>query len=496
MHIPINLKYATKREILTDMLGKKWKLGPSIGKGGFGEIYAAQEFNEASTKVNAFPYVVKIEPHENGPLFVEMHFFMRNAKRVDIDMFKESKKLKTFGMPVYCGSGSHEVKNTKYRFVVMEKFGSDIWKIFLENNRTFNPKAVYKIGIQIVDVLEYIHSKGYIHADIKGANILVDLKNKNQVYLVDFGLAIHYTTSDTFKPDPKKAHDGTIEYLSIDAHHGVPTRRGDLEILIYNLIQWLGCVLPWEKDINDPMVVKASKEKYMANIPLFMETCFGSQTPPDAIVTLLKYHKTLKFNSEIDYDKVRKILGKGLQSCGGSISSPLTFKVSKSPPKRKLQETPLSGKKKRITRRKLVERCTEETDEKETLDSDDDFITESPKNNTPKRPGRKPRKLQAQAPEDIADEDDVDSDKTDGDTAEMRRIRKKMETANQEKRSKKTRAKKQNLANKGVNENPSTSTTPVRPRRTRRKASYRKENFESKTDGSDAEIVPNSEDDI
>ncbi|KRT86043.1 hypothetical protein AMK59_67, partial [Oryctes borbonicus] len=137
-------------EILKDMLGKRWKLGPTIGKGGFGEIYAAQEYNEVPARTNTFPYVVKIEPHENGPLFVEMHFFMRNAKKADIETFKESKKLKTFGMPVYYGSGSHEIKNTKYRFIIMEKFGSDIWKIFLENNRNFNPKAVYKIGIQIV----------------------------------------------------------------------------------------------------------------------------------------------------------------------------------------------------------------------------------------------------------------------------------------------------------------------------------------------------------
>ncbi|KRT84365.1 hypothetical protein AMK59_1338 [Oryctes borbonicus] len=260
----------------------------------------------------------------------------------------------------------------------------------------------------------------------------------------------------------------------------------------------MGCVLPWEKDIKDPMAVKASKEKYMANIPLFMKTCFGTQLPPDAVVTLLKYYKTLKFNSVIDYDKVREILKKGLQSAGGSLSSPLTFKVAKSPPKRKhMEETPLSGKKKRISRRKLVDSCIEETDEKENLDSDDDLVNDLPakiKNDTPRRTGRRTKKLQAKELEDVADEDDVDSDKTTGDTAEMRRIRKKMETTKQEKRSKKTRAKKQNLANKAANENACTSTTPIRPRRTLRKANYRKEDLESKTNLSD-ELVSNSEDD-
>ncbi|KAI4471184.1 casein kinase-related [Holotrichia oblita] len=375
-------------EILKDMVGKKWKLGSSIGKGGFGEIYAAQEYSEGSTKI-------------------------------------------------------------------------------------------------------------------------------------DFGLAVHYTTSDKFKPDPKKAHDGTIEYLSIDAHHGVPTRRGDLEILIYNLIQWLGCILPWEKDIKDPLAVKASKEKYMADIPLFMKTCFGSEVPPglfmltidygifvlhffisDAIINLLKYHKTLEFNSEINYNKVKNILEKGLQSTGGSLSSPLVFKVSKSPAKRKHnQETPLSGKKKKISRRKLVDSCTDDADDKENAktDSESDLISEPPslkskaKNETPKRRGRKPQVKKQNPPEveHVADEEDVDSDRTDGDTAEMRRIRKKLETAKQEKRSKKTRAKKHNLANKSIDGNPSTSTTPVRHRRNRRKINY-KENMESKNNSSD-EDVPNSE---
>lgn len=73
-----------------------------------------------------------------------------------------------------------------------------------------------------MDVLEYIHEHGYVHADIKGANILLGLakETENQSYLVDFGLATKYQTGDTFKPNPKKAHDGTIEYLSRDAHKG------------------------------------------------------------------------------------------------------------------------------------------------------------------------------------------------------------------------------------------------------------------------------------
>lgn len=53
-------------------------------------------------------------------------------------------------MPSYLGSGSHEFKNEKYRFLVMDKFGTDLWKKFLENNNAFPPDTVFKLGIQIV----------------------------------------------------------------------------------------------------------------------------------------------------------------------------------------------------------------------------------------------------------------------------------------------------------------------------------------------------------
>ena len=59
---------------LTDLTKKQWVLGKTLGKGGFGEIYTAREGGKGEERV------VKIEPHENGPLFVEMHFFMRAAK--------------------------------------------------------------------------------------------------------------------------------------------------------------------------------------------------------------------------------------------------------------------------------------------------------------------------------------------------------------------------------------------------------------------------------
>ncbi|OAD59340.1 Nucleosomal histone kinase 1 [Eufriesea mexicana] len=336
-------------EILTDIARKQWILGTSIGVGGFGEIYSAAPYNGKIPK--QYPNVIKIEPHGNGPLFVEMHFYMRNAKPDEINSWRIEKKLPALGMPQYIGSGSHEYKNTKYRFVVMDRYGTDLWKLFESNNRRFPEHTVYKIALQIINVLEYIHYKTYVHADIKGANLLLDLKSQDQIYLVDFGLASHYTTKDEYKLDPKKAHNGTIEYTSRDAHIGVPTMRGDFEILGYNMIQWLCGSLLWEKDLSDPVTVQKQKEKAFNNILEFLNMSFQGSVPN----TVLKYMTLLanvKFNEVPDYEKFKKILIEGLKQLSHTPDGRLEFKNDVDSPKERVSKSITQKVKKPIDRNK------------------------------------------------------------------------------------------------------------------------------------------------
>lgn len=64
----------------------------------------------------------------------------------------------------------------------------------------------------------------------------------------------------------------------------VPTRRSDIEILGYNLVQWMGCVLPWEKNLTDPVAVQKNKIKYMNDITSFMSCCFGKKKAPGTYI--------------------------------------------------------------------------------------------------------------------------------------------------------------------------------------------------------------------
>lgn len=65
-----------------------------------------------------------------------------------------------------------------------------------------------------------------IKAFFFGEELLVgdNLSYVLQVYLADYGLAYRYCPNGEhkdYKENPKKGHNGTIEYTSIDAHRGV-----------------------------------------------------------------------------------------------------------------------------------------------------------------------------------------------------------------------------------------------------------------------------------
>ena len=106
---------------------------------------------------------MKIEPHENGPLFVEMNFYLRTAKRDMVEEYAKMKGYKSFGMPILRGSGNHMYKNQKYRFLVMDRYSKDLDKHFQGGKQIFSIKTGLTLAIRILDTLEYIHSLSMLH---------------------------------------------------------------------------------------------------------------------------------------------------------------------------------------------------------------------------------------------------------------------------------------------------------------------------------------------
>ncbi|XP_022185415.2 serine/threonine-protein kinase VRK1 [Nilaparvata lugens] len=317
---------------VVDNQKKEWEIGESIGTGGFAEVYSAKESNKETASKNAikYPFAIKVEPKENGPLFCEIHFYMRATKPELIAEWKKTKKVKHCGVSPFYSSGLFTFKNTEYRFLVTDRYGKSLYNIISENDKQIPTDTVHQIAIQLLDMLEYIHSKGYIHGDIKAANLLFGVKPGTEKYLhlVDYGLAKKFKSDVEDLPrDPKLAGNGTIEYISRDGHNGVFGTRGDLEMLAFNLLHWINSTLPWEKDIANAAVVQQKKEELMAS----PSTYINKNLPkvPTVMVKFLDYINSIDNNQPIDFDLCRKLFLTELTKLKLKPYDELNFHVTK-----------------------------------------------------------------------------------------------------------------------------------------------------------------------
>ncbi|XP_027678065.2 serine/threonine-protein kinase VRK2 isoform X1 [Chelonia mydas] len=321
-----------KGMIMKDTEGKEWRLGNIIGQGGFGLIYLASSRVHIPVEDEAV-HVIKVEYLENGPLFSELKFYQRAAKQEHIKEWMRLRQIGFLGIPVFWGSGLAEYNGKSYRFMVMERLGVDLQRILDNDGHRFKKETVLQLGARMLDALEYMHENEYVHGDIKAANLLLGYTNPHEVYLADYGLSYRYCPNGNhkqYKENPRKGHNGTIEFTSLDAHKGVaPSRRGDLEILGYCMLQWLCGKLPWEQNLKDPVSVQTAKIKLMDELPDSVMKWGPAGSSCCEIAKFLACVYGLTYEEKPKYQVLKKILVDGLKSSGTFYDGPLEFSTAR-----------------------------------------------------------------------------------------------------------------------------------------------------------------------
>ena len=271
---------------------KKYKPIKKIGKGTFGNIYSTIRLKDKSV------------------------FAMKTEKKNAIEKILESEAyflytLQGFGIPKLISYG----QTKKYNILIETLLGNSLHDIFLKKRRLCNIIDLCLIGIQLIDRLEWIHSKNIVYRDVKPENFLLGIDDPNVLYIVDFGLCKKYRSSKTGKhllPKLTGRFSGTLSYASVNAIKGKElSRRDDLISLGYVLIKIFKKTLPWISNF-----FQLTKKTYLELIYLKEKDAYGKlfQNIPDELINFVKYTKNLKFEQEPNYSYLRalfiKILNK------------------------------------------------------------------------------------------------------------------------------------------------------------------------------------------
>ena len=284
-------KMFSRLTLINKTIFKKYKILKIIGKGSFGSVYKGKNIitNEpVAIKVEDISAPGNILQHEAYILFY----------------------LKNYGIPEFKSYGVYK----RYRMLVQSLLGENTENIFSDNNDLYNEKIrksvikdVCMIAIQLIDRLEFIHSKYIIHRDLKPENIMLDLQTKSIVYLIDFGMAKKYRSGKTKKhvkfSIPYRL-TGTARYCSINALKGTEqSRRDDLESAGYVLIYLAqNKNLPWA-GLN--IIDKVERYRAIYQIKKKIKPEDLCQLLPTQFYEYIKYVKGLNFEQDPDYNYLR-----------------------------------------------------------------------------------------------------------------------------------------------------------------------------------------------
>jgi serine/threonine-protein kinase len=121
----------------------------------------------------------------------------RMVRKVGIDTIFEEQILGSIGHPSIPRLITRISMEEFSGYILEYKEGKTFEEIIYQDKHIFEREEIYSIGLQLIQILRYLHDKRVVHRDIRVPNTLY---NEGKICLVDFGLA-RWVDGDTYKAD-------------------------------------------------------------------------------------------------------------------------------------------------------------------------------------------------------------------------------------------------------------------------------------------------------
>ncbi|XP_053737627.1 tau-tubulin kinase 2b [Synchiropus splendidus] len=290
---------------VADVVRDRWKVTKKIGGGGFGEIY------EVLDQLSQATVALKVESAQQP----------KQVLKMEVAVLKKLQGKDHVCRFVGCG------RNDRFNYVVMELQGRNLADLRRTMSRaTFSVSTTLRLGKQILEAIESIHSVGFLHRDIKPSNFAMGRLTTTCrcCYMLDFGLARQFTNSsqEVRPPRPVAGFRGTVRYASINAHKNKEMgRHDDLWSLFYMLVEFTIGQLPWRK-IKDKEQVGNLKETYDHRLML--------KHLPSEFSLFLDHILTLDYFTKPDYQMLTTVFDNAMKSHNVLENDPYDWEKSDS----------------------------------------------------------------------------------------------------------------------------------------------------------------------
>ncbi|XP_064621848.1 uncharacterized protein LOC135484380 [Lineus longissimus] len=269
----------------------RWKVTKKIGGGGFGEIYEGLDLVSKET------VALKLESSKQP----------KQVLKMEVAVLKKLQGKDHVCRFIGCG------RNDRFNYVVMTLQAKNLAELRRSQPRgVFSTSTTLRLGRQILEAIESIHSVGFLHRDVKPSNFAIGRLpiNAKKVYMLDFGLARQYTNTagEVRAPRAAAGFRGTVRYASVNAHKNREMgRHDDLWSLFYMLVEFVIGQLPWRK-IKDKEQVGVMKEKYDNYLLL--------KHMPSEFKTFLDHIASLDYFDKPDYQMLHSLFDQCMRRKG------------------------------------------------------------------------------------------------------------------------------------------------------------------------------------
>ena len=194
-------------------------LGKELHRGGMASLFSATKEGVDLPILLKIPRVGKDQPVESLIGFETELTILRS--------------LKSPYVPQYLGSGNMATRP----YIAMEQVAGRPLEELIKEGKQFSIDEVIRIGADLAQAVQSLHSQDAIHLDIKPDNVLID--DEGKLTLIDFGLSHHSRFPDLLAEEMRKGI-GSAPYISPEQVVGVRSdSRSDIfsiGVIIYELL--------------------------------------------------------------------------------------------------------------------------------------------------------------------------------------------------------------------------------------------------------------------